>query len=519
MVLGMNTIAFADDVAEVAATEETAEVAASSNGKIDHYGDYDGMAYNADNWVLTTVEYASNGAKKNAQDNVVTITNVSDPISWNNLRGTDLIETVLYGDKAEDTYLNNKEKLTVSNANYKSDSQWNVPGLKDADDVDRYYDVVKVADGAYLFVGYDLSDGGKLLVAGHDDVISDPIDDYVNTIPVRQWDGRKIAFNKSGDNNATKSNIDALNVKVALVKYENGTLTELNGASVANVKIDKKAIKKASVAYGSTKVLKTGKYLNKTTNKKEDWKNYLDEYAALGDIPSFTLNVKLDKSVKKTYAKDVKTALKDKKYFFGIQQRGIKVTDPTNGKKYKNEYFGENQSKHWNAKWEKENDTWKNVVTVIPASANDAETIQKAIAGQYGSSEEALDTVEKDKFKVGDLTVSKFTEKKANVVLTVSTRKKGKAGKNATITLKAKKDYELKEGTLAGEKVVYIDFPDGGNYVYANTAPNDYDDDDDERDLSVFGYKWAFRKSPDKKSKMFRRGIYAANDLGFVFSK
>jgi len=513
MVLGMNTIAFADDVAEVAATEETAEVTASTNGTFDHFDPETGLGLNKEGYPITTVEYASNGAKKNAKDNVVTITNVSDPISWNRIRGARMIETVLYGDKAEDTYLNNKEKLTVSNTNVKAQ----VPGLKW--DTDRYYDVVKVADGAYLFVGYDLFDGDMKYVAGHDDVISDPIEDVVNMIPVREWDGRKIAFNKSGDNNATKSSIDALNVKVALVKYENGTLTELNGASVANVKIDKKALKKASVAYGSTQVKKNKKY------RKEDASAYIPEQAALGDLPSFTLNVKLDKSVKKTYAKDLKTALKDKKYFFGIMQRGIKVTDPTNDNIYdKNtddyygiytyEYFIENKDKHWNIKWETDN---KKVVTVIPASANDAETIQKTIAAEYGSSyeKEALETVEKDEFKdLGGLTVSKFTEKKANVVLPVTTRKKGKAGKNATITLKAKKDYELKEGTLAGEKVVYIDFPEGGNYVYANTEPFQYGSD-----LSVFGYKWAFRKSPDKKSKKFRRGIYAANDLGFVFSK
>ena len=508
MVLGMNTIAFADDVAEVAATEETAEVAASSNGKIDYYED--GMAYNADGWVLTTVEYASNGAKKNARDNVATITNVSDPISWNNFRGTDLIETVLYGDNKEDTYLNNKEKLSVSNDN-KSDAynpKKNVDKLKNANP-SRYYDVVKVADGAYLFVGYSLDDGNKMYVAGHDEAVGEGDDPLgYNKIPVREWDGRKVAFNKSGDNNATKSNIDALNVKVALVKYENGTLTELYGASVANAKIDNKAQKKASVAYGGTKFEKA----NDT------------EHAALGDLPSFTLKIKLDKSVKKTYAKDLKTALKDKKYFFGIMQRGIAVTDPTraeipvetkndNGNTittkyysaYQYEYFIDNPSKHWSYDKDKK-------LVVIPASANDSETIQKNIVKIYGTDGySSQDVEEKD---IGGLKVSKFTEKKANVVLPVPTSKKGKPGKEATITLKAKKDYELKEGSLAGEKVVYIDFPEDGNYVYANAEPNE-----NGSDLSVFGYKWAFRKSPDKKSKKFRYGIYAANDLGFVFSK
>ncbi len=494
MVLGMNTIAFADDVAEVAATEETAEVAASSNGKIDYYKD--GMAYNADGWVLTTVEYASNGAKKNARDNVVTITNVEDPVSWNNYRGAALIETVLNGDKAEDTYLNNKEKLSVSNNN-KGNKE--TPDKLKSADTNRYYDVVKVADGAYLFVGYSLRDGDLEYVAGHDEAVGEgdsPLG--YNKIPVREWDGRKVAFNKNGYN-ATKSTADALNVRVALVKYENGTLTELYGASVANAKIDNKAQKKASVAYGQTKFGKDNKY---------------KEHAALGDLPSFTLKVKLDKSVKKTYAKDLKTALKDKKYFFGIKQKGIEVDRyslaysiddkyvDTIAEAYRAVYF-ENLSNHMNSDG-----------TFIPASANDAETIQKNIATKL-SSEEKLTSQDKDTFTVGGLTVSKFTEKKANIAITVPTSKKGKPGKEATITLKAKKDYELKEGSLAGEKVVYIDFPEGGNYVYANTAP----ESKWSSDLSVFGYKWAFRKSPVAKSKKFRCGIYAANDIGFVFSK
>ena len=492
MVLGMNTIAFADDVAEVAATEETAEVA-SANGPLDHFDNDTGFGFDKDGNLLTTIDYASNGAKKNAEDNVVTITNVSDPISWNNFRGSDIIETVLNGNNKEDTYLNNKEKLSVSNNNK--------GGVATPDKLKvainrRYYDVVKVADGAYLFVGYDLFDGDKEYVAGHDEEVKDgdKILGY-NKIPVREWDGRKVTFNKSGYNNATKSNYDALNVKVALVKYENSTLTELNGASVANVKIDNKAQKKASVAYGGTKFEKA----NDT------------EHAALGDLPSFTINVKLDKSVKKTYAKDVKTALKDKKYFFGIKQKGIKVNywdlingnDSTIRDAYWNEYFSfNNRSKHINSDG-----------TVIPASTNDAETIQKAIAEGINS-QEYLSSQDKDKFEdLGGLTVSKFTEKKANVAISVATRKKGKYIKDVDITLKAKKDYELKEGSLAGEKVVYIDFPEGGNYVYAKEAPTG------QSDLSVFGYKWAFRKSPDTKSKKFRYGIYADNDLGFVFSK
>ena len=44
MVLGMNTIAFADDVAEVAATEETAEVA-SANGPLDHFDSTTGFGF------------------------------------------------------------------------------------------------------------------------------------------------------------------------------------------------------------------------------------------------------------------------------------------------------------------------------------------------------------------------------------------------------------------------------------------------------------------------------------------
>jgi len=493
MVLGMNTIAFADDVAEVAATEETAEVAASTNGTFDHYDSIKGWGLDKDGNPVSVITYATNGAKKNALDNVVTITNVSDPISWNNYRGKNIIKTVLYGDNKNDEYLNNKAKLPVSSTNINAD----VPGSKGENDYRNYYfDVVKVADGAYLFVSYGLFGGELAYVAGQDEVISDEYtkEKYANQIPIREWDGRKIAYNKSGDNNATKSSIDALDVKVALVKYENGTLTELNGASVANVKIDKKAIKKSSVAYARE-------------DKKTDNITINNEHAALGDLPSFTLNVKLDKSVKKTYAKDLKTALKDKKYFFGIMQRGIKVTDPTNGGVYQTEYYGDNKGKHWS--YDKDGK-----LVVNPASANDAEGIQKTIAEEYATGGYVSNT-DKEDCNIDDLKVSKFTEKKANVAISVETRKKGKDIKDVDITLKAKKDYELKEGTLAGEKVVYIDFPEGGNYVYANTAP----ESNWSSDLSVFGYKWAFRKSPVAKSKKFRYGIYAANDLGFVYSK
>ena len=352
MVFGMNTIAFGDDIAETtAAADETAEVAASTNGTLDHFNNISGLGYNKDGYVVTEISYATNGAKKNAEDNVATITKVSDPVSWNNFRGRNLIATVLYGNNKNDEYLNNKAKLSVSSTDM---DDYLLPGI--VHNGSSFFDVVKVQDGVYLFVGYSLEDGDRDYVAGQDDVVSDPLTDYVqvNSIPVRAWDGRKIAFNKSGKNNATASNIEALNVDVALVKYEGNTVTELNGASVANVKIDKKATKKASVAYATTEVEKAGKVISlewdaekgALVQKEKDDTTTIDEHATLGDLPSFTIKVKLDKNVK-TYGRDLKTALKDKKYFFGIMQRGITVTDPTKNGAYRSEYFGDNAGKHW----------------------------------------------------------------------------------------------------------------------------------------------------------------------------
>ena len=68
----------------------------------------------------------------------------------------------------------------------------------------------------------------------------------MDAIPVIEWDGRRIEYNKSGKHKHTRSKREILDVEASIVTYSNGTVTEVPGVEVGSVKIDKKALKAAS---------------------------------------------------------------------------------------------------------------------------------------------------------------------------------------------------------------------------------------------------------------------------------
>ena len=100
----------------------------------------------------TTITYAKDSTNKKATVNdVATITDTTDPLSWNNFYGTALIETVLSGTNKEDEWLNNSSKAKVSEN--KAEGLKELRGSYD----DDYYKVIPITSGStYLFVAYGL---------------------------------------------------------------------------------------------------------------------------------------------------------------------------------------------------------------------------------------------------------------------------------------------------------------------------------------------------------------------------
>lgn len=135
-----------------------------------------------------------------------------------------------------------------------------------------------------------------------------------------------------------------------------------------------------------------------------------------------------------------------------------------------------------------------------------------------------------DSFDFDVFTITKFNEKgTADITLNGYTgdAKKGYAwGGLKAINGKGKNpDYSLEDGTVANTPVKVLKFTDDGNFVYNGLEKGDTDDKGaysetwaDTDDLAPLGFKWAFRKSPEEKSKKFRYGVFKDDNFGFVYS-
>ena len=557
MVFTMNTTVFAEEVAvdsvdeAVEATVDAADAAdeatvdATDESVVaadDDVKEVQGIKYTEkageDPKVVTTIKYDTNGEKKNAVNNVATITNTTDPVSWNNAYATDLIATVLYGDEGQDDWLNNNAKVTVS----KNDPDGIDYGILKADiptlrtsNADEYYKVIPVVNGSqYLFVAYSLNEADsdddqvysqdRVYVAGYDDAVATIADHtWPDSIPVTEWDGRTIDFNKSGDYKFTTSKKEALDVAIALVNYSNGTVTEVNGVNVGSVKVDKKTQKAASVEIEETAASKT--YTGSKWNAdKGEWETaslteYIAEHKTMGDLPFFTIKANVKGTDAKSYKKAVAEALKDQKFYFGITQRPVSVASRENivNTTYAALILGKTED----ASYTVSADDLKKI------SANDFEKAAETIEGNL-TDHAAYFNADTDSIVVSDLEVTNFNESKGTATITLKgavgdydkgysySSLKTLSGKGKTV------DYTFEDGSLANTSVKVLNFKDGGNFVYAPLGLSFSTEEKGTRvwtgDLAQVGFKWAFRKSPVDKSKDFRYGIYRDTNEGFVYS-
>ena len=498
MVFTMNTTVFAEEAAEVdslgvkeevelADVDSTGTVLASgtnSDEKV-HPEKVDPSLVSPSN---ALVPYMADTSYKHelkdfkvtvGDDDEVVLKNVTNPVSWSNVvdkwdgktssetdaEVTDedtivahyeagaLIETILTGSNKEDTYLINNETVAVS------ENKYNADGMREGY---RTYDVQKLDDTHFLFVGY----GGE--ADNSQAFASDALGKFT---PVFEFDGRTVAYDKSGERKRTKSKYERLDVDIALVKYENNTVTKIPGVTVASVKVDGKNAKNATVS-GQSAVVAT----------KENWKNV---YTVISNKqPSFTIKAKIDgkEAEAKAQKKAINKLLKSDtcKYNFEISQyvvdvQGYDFDDTTNIE--------------------------KGTVSASKAVAEGEEGLQY----NYAADQTDFDF---DGFNISKLVVDK---NKANLVLKVDTWNGKKPGE-AYIKLKAGTDYELKAGSLKGTAVSVLNFVDKGNFIYSA---------DDKTELAGAGYKWAFRATPstDKKDKKkFRIGYYKDTNDGFCYS-
>ena len=424
-------------------------------------------------------------------DGSVVLKNVDSPISWNNYRvkaaktadadtaavdlskaiipgyeGGALIETVLSGYTVADQYLINADKLGVSDNN---GVYGLVPGY-------REYDVVPLDDNYFLFVGY----GGDY----NHYFVSDALD---RPTPVFVFDGRKIAYNKSGLGKSNKGSAERLNVDIALVKYENNTVTKVPGVTVAKVKVAKDN-KNATVSgqFVTELNVDSPKLVFNTISEKQ---------------PSFTITAKIDgkQAEAKAQKKAITKALKDDdcKYTFDISQRVVDINT------------GDSKGINNPAPSFFENDLVKKDSNGV-LSANAVEAVEKYNEEVWRDGVD--DTAQSfDGFTLSKLNVDK---NKGSLVLNVRTNN-GKKVDTAAIKLKAgaKGDYTLEEGSLAGTKVSVLNFNDKGNFIYSDAR-------DAATDLASAGYKYCFRATPstDKKDKKkFRIGFYRDTNDGFCY--
>ena len=346
---------------------------------------------------------------------------------------------------------------------------------------------------------------------------------YPDVIPTITWDGRSIDFNKSGSHKYSTGKKEALDVAVSLVKYSNGTVTEINGVDVASVKVDKKAQKAASVELAETVVSKTYKGLNEE-GKVASVTGYIKENKTLGDLPFFTIKASA-KNDAKSYKKDINNKLKDEKFYFGIKQQGVGVTAATDDVALAtvvNAYRTETRGKA-------EDPSSVSADDIKKLSGNEAkDDIAEALTD--GTTAYGVYDMDVDSFEFDNFTITKFNEKgTANITLNGYTgdAKKGYVWEGLkAINGKGKNpDYSLEDGTVASTAVKVLKFTDGGNFVYNGLTKGDPDDKGaysetwiDQSDLAPLGFKWAFRKSPEEKSKQFRYGVFQEDNLGFVYS-
>lgn len=428
-------------------------------------------------------------------DGTVVLKNVSNPVSWCNVvdkwnngkastesdANTDaddttdsvvahyeagsLIETILTGSNKEDTYLINNDVVKVSENKYYSEGMR--PGY-------RTYDVQKLDDTHFLFVGY----GGNADTVYNEELkkripmsqafASDALGKFT---PVFTFDGRTIAYDKSGKKNSSKGKNERLDVDIALVKYENNTVTKIPGVTVASVKVGKDA-KNATVSGQSI-----------LTITKDNKKNV---YTVISDKqPSFTIKAKIDgkESEAKAQKKAINKLLKSDacKYTFEISQYVVDVAG------------------YW----------FDNTKGTETGSVSASKAVADKNLLYYDGIDSDKFTFDSDNFTISKMLVDK---KKANLVFNVDTQKGDKTG-TASIKLKAGTDYTLEAGSLKGTTVAVLNFKDKGNFIYR-----------DSRSSNTFagaGYKWAFRATPstDKKDKKkFRIGYYKNTNDGFCYS-
>lgn len=481
--------------------------------------------------------------KKAKTPDVATITDVDNPVSWNNHYAAGLINTVLFGTNNEDTWLNNSSTVTVSDNYDPADPEYvnyyaapleyrePISGMK--------YAVVPVRDDSvFLFVGYGLvNDPSKDIinycVNVHVEGYDDPEPQYDGltipaTVPVTEWDGRKIEFNKSGKYKWTAARKEALDVKVALVKYENGTLTEIPGAE-ASVKVDKKTQKSASMLAeyhfvdkhytGYKPGFGEGEWILGTRNA------VVREYKMLSsELPFFTLSAKIKGNEGKAYAKDLKTALKNKEYntyHFGIYQHMVEINDFDLSNYFKDAYIIEKDK--------------NGIPTKYTISAGNIKTVEEAIAKDLTGHK--YSDKDDDEQYASDLKVTKFTGKKAKIaILGMTGERKLKRVNNGyekgheVSSLKAKTDFYFSDGFLAGTPVSVLELTGPnvvyrplGSWYYLKKNYNEYDTSlmgeypNYDGDLGELEYKYAFRMSPIENSKLFRMGIYHSDNIGFVY--
>ncbi len=501
------TVDAVDEVAEEATVDEAT---VDETGAVDYFVDH--LNYetkDGDETLTSTITYAADPKnKKDTTANVATIKGVDSPVSWANIvrvedwDGADLegaplgyeagylIETVLTGSEGDDTSLVNDKKVTISPNRYTTDAEnqafWNktVNGF-------RSYDVIDLGSDNYLFVGYgSIADDGS-----NDNWNQEKVKgDATKLIPVFEYDGRQIEFAKSDAERTAKGKREVLDVDAALVKYDSATatLTEIPGVTVT-AKVDKKNAKNATVSGERIREAFEYKYKDGDQDKTLKSEDIVVSPISGATNPTFTIKVKATGEAK-DQAKVIKEKTKEYKREFAIRQRVVdidvdSITDVNSG---------------WKKLFQNGNDPTEPapVLGTSGVSANNA----------FASVGLLADDIDGEDLTFEGFTLSKFDQAKgkANLVLNVDTFN-GKAHKDATISLKAGTDYELTDGTLAGEAVKVLDFK--GNYIYrdASTA-----------NLAGNGYKWAFRQTPStdskKKAKTFRYGVFKDGTNGFVFN-
>lgn len=530
MVFSMNTIAFGG-------AKKTVNISAQGKAGIDEI--YDHFEFDKEGNPLTKVTYAESKTAKGKvkPKNVATIEHTDNPVSWNNCEeGRGLMETVLSGYEASDNdeYLNNSKTLSANISIGGPFGSYN----------GYMYATCDLGDGIVLLARYGFGTLG--CVEGYDDYIPGT-DGQFNAIPVREFDGRSIAFNKSGLYKGTKSKKECLNVVAAVVKYDaaTGTVTELDGTEVASVKFSSKdGAKNACVSGESIPVEK--KYKRSADSEEQPAK--VQEYKKLGSatIPTFTVKVK-GKGDAKPYVKKMNDAFTQNPFAFAIRQRTIIA-------------YNSYEAVAYAAKLNKEAVTdFEGKVISSPTNA-EPEYLERYVALKTGAS--AYDNGYENESLAkaptelnNDLYLQKFKGDKSKLAIGVRVGNSSKGfNKIAYAALKPGTDYEIKSGKLAGEKeVFYVEFKEGGNVAYSMITGyrggesheytyRDYSGETEvhpdgttwERfdditytssssytinNLAPFKFKIAFRQSPKDKKLVRTGGVYKEDNVGFVFSE